>query len=161
MHRKTCQVIQCFMSDLRKLREHIASCQKMMVSKSMRIDCKEGIVKRISANPKHTHTHTQTHKREPQTHTHKRISGKSNVFEVLGIDLGGLAAICAAHSGHDPPCSSLHMRGSRSVGPKHLLLLGPKQAGLIPLDSHHTSLLGRQRSWHHDLSGGFGDMSYL
>ena len=40
------------------------------------------------------------------------------LFEGLGIDLGGMESVYFAHSEHFPPCSSLHMRGSRSVGPK-------------------------------------------
>ena len=41
----------------------------------------------------------------------------SNIFEGLGIDLGGSESTQFAHSKPNPPCSSLHMRGSRPVGP--------------------------------------------
>ena len=39
------------------------------------------------------------------------------IFEGLGIDLTGSESVYFPHSEPNPPCSSLHMRGSRSVGP--------------------------------------------
>ena len=62
-------------------------------------------------------------------------SNFSKKIEGLGIGLGGSESVYFAHSEPNPPCSSLHMRGSRSVGPTPPF--DPSSLGLV-LEVQHT-----------------------
>ena len=76
--------------------------------------------RQVVPNSQHFMPNTQISKpntRNPVPKLSTVWSNFSKKNEGLGIDLGGSESVYFAHSDPNPPCSSLHMRGSHSVGP--------------------------------------------